>query len=133
MYMNTFGLLKNALDAATLRQQVYANNIANSNTPHYKRQDVVFESHLQKALNGPPTAKMGERHIPLNGSLQGQSIPNVVPQVVTDTTSTIDNNGNNVDTTNEMVRLAENQVKYDTLVQDVTNRLQRLRTAIQGG
>lgn len=131
--MNTLGLLQNALDAATMRQQVYANNIANANTPHYKRQDVVFESHLQNALDTPPPNAMGERHIPLNSNSANQNIPNVVPKIVTDSSTAVDNNGNNVNLTNEMVRLAENQVKYDTLVQDVTDRLRRLRTAIQGG
>lgn len=131
--MNTLQLLQQSINAATMRQQVYANNIANANTPNYKRQDVLFETYFQSAVNAPIQAQMGETHIPISQNGSSSVISDVVPQVVTDTSTTVDNNGNNVDVSNEMASLAENQVRYDTLVQDVTDRLQRLRTAIQGG
>ncbi|WAH35410.1 flagellar basal body rod protein FlgB [Alicyclobacillus dauci] len=131
--MNTMQLLQLSLDTASMRQQVYANNIANAETPNYKRQDVAFETYFQQALENAPQAKPGEYHIPipaLNGN--SSTIPDVQPTIVTDETSKVDNNGNNVDLTSEMTNLAENQVRYNVLVQDVTDRLQRLRTAIQG-
>ncbi|WAH44650.1 flagellar basal body rod protein FlgB [Alicyclobacillus fastidiosus] len=127
-------LLQMSLDAATLRQQVYANNIANAETPGYKRQDVAFETYFQQALNSAPQAQMGETHIPLSTSGSAlNNLPDVQPTVYTDTSSTVDNDGNNVDLSSEMVDIAENQVKYEVLAQDVSTRLQRLTTAIQGG
>lgn len=131
--VNTMQLLQMSLDAATLRQQVYANNIANAETPNYKRQDVAFETYFQQALTANPTEMMGEQHIPLSSSDQVNNLPDVEPTVYTDTSSTVNNNGNNVDLTSEMVDIAENQVKYEVLAQDVSMRLQRLGTAIQGG
>lgn len=133
--MEMMQLLKSSLNAATLRQQVYADNIANAETPNYKRKDVVFETYFQNALQSAPQAQLGETHIPLTSSgvnLNLSTMPNYQPTIVTDTSSSIDNNGNNVDLTSEMSDLAENQVKYETLVQDVTNRIQRTRTAIMG-
>lgn len=130
--MNVFQLLQTSVDAATLRQKVYANNIANANTPNYKRQDVAFETYFQQALQ-TPEAQVGEYHIPLSTGGANLSIPNVSPQVVTDSSTSIDNNGNNADVTSEMTALAQNEVRYDTLVQDISTRLGRLRTAIQGG
>ncbi|MFB5191423.1 flagellar basal body rod protein FlgB [Alicyclobacillus fastidiosus] len=127
-------VLQMSLDAATLRQQVYANNIANAETPNYKRQDVAFETYFQQALNSAPQAQMGETHIPLSTSGSTlNNLPNVQPTVYTDTSSTVDNDGNNVDLSSEMVDVAENQVKYEVLAQDLSTRFQRLTTAIQGG
>ncbi|SDW30358.1 flagellar basal-body rod protein FlgB [Alicyclobacillus hesperidum] len=133
--MNVFQLLQSSINASTLRQSVYANNIANAETPGYKRQDVAFESYLQNALNGTGQALMGQYHIPVGtdeNSVNLNALPNVTPVVYTDNSTTVDNNGNNVDITQEMTLLAENQVRYDTLVQDVSDRITRLRTAITG-
>ena len=43
-------ILDKAADASWMRENVITNNIANIDTPGYKRQDVDFESVLQKAL-----------------------------------------------------------------------------------
>ena len=43
-------VLDKAADAAWLRNEVISNNIANADTPGYKRQDVDFEAQLSKAL-----------------------------------------------------------------------------------
>jgi flagellar basal-body rod protein FlgB len=131
----TFQLLETALRAAQLRQAVYANNIANMDTPGFKRSDVQFESLLQEALQSAPDALTTE-------DTSGSSLPTgwnwsaalaVQPVVTTDSATAVDNNGNNVDVDAEMARLAENQVRYNALLQDVKSRLDRLRSAIEGG
>ncbi|MBX5436043.1 MAG: flagellar basal body rod protein FlgB [Alicyclobacillaceae bacterium] len=111
-----FQVIQNALSAARLRQEVYANNIANAETPGYKRLDVSFETALQSALAG--------------GLTQAAS---VVPQVVQSTSTSVDNNGNNVDMDAEMADLAANQIRYNALVQVLQQDFTRLRTAINGG
>jgi len=130
----TFQLLQSALLAANMRQQVYANNIANAQTPGYKRQDVQFESVLNQTMSAPLPV-MGERSIPIpsSSSLNWMNLTNVKPQIVTDNQSVVQNNGNNVDIDAEMADLAENQIRYNTLIQDVQDRLTQLRTAINGG
>ena len=130
----TFQLLQSALMATNMRQQVYASNIANAQTPGYKRQDVQFETVLANAMS-TPVAKIGERTIPISISNQPnlQEIAQIQPVVVTDNQTKIGNNGNNVDIDSEMANLAQNQIRYNALVQDVQNRISRLRTAINGG
>jgi flagellar basal-body rod protein FlgB len=129
-----FQLLENALNASQMRQQVYANNIANMDTPGFKRQDVAFESLLRNALNSAPvTPGSGEKFIPNQNSINWQAALNVQPQVVQDDSTFVDNNGNNVDVDAEMSRLAENQIEYNVLVQDMQMRLARLKNAINGG
>jgi flagellar basal-body rod protein FlgB len=132
--MAVFQLLTNALQASDLKQKVYANNIANVNTPGYKREDVSFDSVLQQAMTNTGVSALGQEQIPLpsqgagladwSGALQVQ------PTVVQDNSTTVDNNGNNVDIDAEMADLAENQIKYQTLTQDLQSRISRLQTAI---
>ena len=43
-------VLDKALDASALRHEAISNNLANADTPNYKRQDVNFEVQLAKAL-----------------------------------------------------------------------------------
>ena len=47
---NYVDVLTKAADASALRNKTIANNIANIDTPHYKRQDVSFETELRHAL-----------------------------------------------------------------------------------
>ena len=48
---NYINVLDKAADAAWMRNEVISNNIANVNTPNYKRQDVAFEGELSRALS----------------------------------------------------------------------------------
>ena len=43
-------LLANALDGSELRNRVTANNIANANTPDFKRSEVLFEEQLRQLV-----------------------------------------------------------------------------------
>ena len=44
-------VLKAAADASWTREEVLTNNIANVDTPNYKRQDVDFTTYLRSALS----------------------------------------------------------------------------------
>ena len=48
-------VLDRTADASWMRNEVIGNNIANVNTPGYKRQDVDFENELQQALGDSKT------------------------------------------------------------------------------
>lgn len=131
----SFQLLQNALKAANLRQQVYANNIANADTPGFKRSDVRFETMLANALhNGGSTPLNNQQMAPTTGNaVNWTAAASVQPVVTTDTTTSVNNNGNNVNVDDEMVSLAENQLRYNALTEDITLRLARIQTAIKGG
>ena len=49
---NYINVLDKAADAANLRNEVLSNNIANVDTPNYKRKDVSFQNYLEQALIG---------------------------------------------------------------------------------
>ena len=78
-YNQTFDILQRGLDCTTLRHQTIANNIANVNTPHYKRKEVTFEGELHRAIYGPkpiPAQRTDERHLKFKGEI---SLSDVVP------------------------------------------------------
>jgi len=123
--------LRQALNAVALRQQVTAHNIANVNTPGFKRQTVQFEDQLQKALARAHTsgAVTHPRHLPV-----GAAAAPPRPRVVTDRTTSMRNDGNNVDVEREMAILADAETQYAALTQVVSARYRMLRSAMnQGG
>lgn len=129
--------LQSALQASQMRQEVYANNIANANTPGYKRQTVKFDSLLQAQLAKDGYLSGANRGLPMAanspldlGGLQGSAVVN--PVVQTDTASSVSANGNNVNLNAEMSGLAVNQINYGALVQELTDQFSMLRTAIIG-
>lgn len=141
----TLTALQRSLDAASLRQQVISNNLANANTPGYKASHVVFESLLQQALDGGETpvpqllpVATNPRHFGLSAEAASRLLPadpvkDVTPQVVRETGTSVRNDGNNVDVEREIADLTENSLVYSALVSQVNTRFQWLRTAIFEG
>ncbi|WP_245926251.1 flagellar basal body rod protein FlgB [Sulfoacidibacillus thermotolerans] len=138
LYMNA---MQSALNASLVRQQVYANNIANVNTPGYKREQVHFDSLLQSQLAASGFSGSGSAKLPLEANnprdLGGNyftpaSLGAVAPVISTDTSTAVGPNGNNVNVDAEMSALAENQIGYGALVQDMNDQFTMLRTAILG-
>ncbi len=127
-----FQRLENAINAASMRHRVLSNNIANVDTPYYKRSDVAFEEMLTQAIGSQGSRALAgkltdPRHIPINGAY-----PSPSPQVVTDESTAINNNRNNVDMDKEMALLAENQLRYNLLSQQVSHEAKMMRIGIQG-
>lgn len=128
-----FGLLEKSLAAASVRQRVSANNIANANTPGFKKSDVVFEDLLQQALAGGPGLRQARTH-EYHLSKTALTAEQVQPQIVTSNATAIRNDGNNVDIEAEMANIAQNNLYYNALAQQLSARLSSLKTAIgQGG
>ena len=128
-----FNVLERTLDATAIRQKVIANNIANVDTPYFKRSDVVFEELLQENLSTQTTKAIeGYRTDPRHFYIgQNASFPN--PQIIQDQKSSVNNNLNNVDIDYEMSLMAKNQLKYNTLIQQMNHELKQMRIAIEGG
>ena len=123
--------MERALDAAMLRQRVIANNIANADTPNFKRSEVRFEELFAKELEAVKAPKFSAyRTHPKHFPITGPHSPGVTPQIVTDETTAMNNNNNNVDIEYEMALMANNQIYYNTLIQQVTNEIRKIRTAI---
>lgn len=126
-----FQRLETALQAANLRQGVLVNNIANVDTPYFKRSGVSFESLLQQEMSGATKTLEGRRThskhfaIGLSARLPG-------PEVHTDQSTMMNNNQNNVDIDSEMTQLAENQLRYNSYIEQVNYQIKMKRTALEG-
>lgn len=125
-YVNVLG---KAADGAWLRNEVIANNIANVNTPLYKRKDVSFESELQNALSASKFKDLDSKVSQLN---ENNRLARIEPRVYTDSAGySYRLDGNNVDIDTENVELASNQIKYNGIVQSIDNQFSNLKTVIK--
>ncbi len=128
--MNNIGILQSALDASSLRQQVISNNIANADTPGFKAQQVAFEDLLKQHLSNQSNFvgnRTDPRHIVIGDPTVGPT-----PQIVENTDTVMQNNGNNVDIDQEMTNLSKNGLWYYTLTQQLDSQFQQLSIAITG-
>ena len=123
-------LMQDALNASSLRQQVISNNIANVNTPGFKKSEVNFEDQLQAAIDseskGNVLARTHERHLPAQSAA-------VKPQINKLTNTTLRLDGNNVDIDEEMAQLAKNNIYYDAMAQSAQHYFSVLKSCIAGG
>ena len=107
--METYSLIKMGLDATELRSRVIANNIANINTPNYKRKYVTFEETLKDSINKKPKI-----------------------EVKTDENSKLRVDGNNVDLEKEKVNQAATTLEYNALITLTNIKLGMARSVITG-
>jgi len=110
---------KKMLDATVLRHEAIASNIANLETPHYKRLEVArsFTTELREALASKSTAR----------------IASLRPHLAVDETAVSPNrDGNTVQLENELLQLNQNFVEHSLETQLITGALLRLKLAITG-
>ncbi len=118
-------VLDKAADASWLRNEAISNNIANVDTPNYKRQDVAFESELKKALGY-------NRYQTMDSKVDNVKTSRLNPQVYTDYSDySYRLDGNNVDIENENVMLAENQLKYQGLLTSINQEFTNLQSVMR--
>lgn len=127
-FMRTQDILQRSMSASLIRQEVIANNIANADTPNFKRSDVAFESELARALSSCdprpfPEAITDKRHIPF---FRLRDYREIKPIVYVDYTTTYRNDGNNVDIEKEMVDAKENALRYTAMAQRVSDNFKLL-------
>ena len=122
---NYVNVLDKAADAAWLRNEVIANNIANATTPGYKRQDVSFEEHLNRALR-PLRFKS------LDVKVDNMNLSRLKPKVYTDSPNfSYRLDRNNVDPDTEGVMLAANQLKYNGLITSINQEFSNLKMVMK--
>ena len=128
IHTNSFdyiNVLDKAADASWLRNEAIANNIANADTPGYKRQDVAFESELEKALGKRRYESMDSKVERIRGrSIEAQPYTDYA-----DYSYRLD--GNNVDVESENVMLAENQLKYQGLLAGINQEFANLQAVMK--
>lgn len=119
-------VLDKAADAAALRHQVLSNNIANDDTPGFKRQDVAFESELKKALGKVTDDTNIDKRV---GNIKTEQLKANIYTDMEGYSYRLD--GNNVDIETENVKLAENQIKYQGLLDSITQEFNNLKTVMR--
>ncbi|MBR2733056.1 MAG: flagellar basal body rod protein FlgB [Selenomonadaceae bacterium] len=126
-----FNYLPRAMTAATIRQEVIANNIANVNTPNYRKSVVNFEELLAREIYGEePDGKLKmyrthDKHLPPT-PLKFHAEPTIIE----DTTNIMRVDNNNVDIDIEMATLAKNQLYYNALATELGAHVTRMKNAI---
>lgn len=122
----SLNLMKRALDTYWLRNSLISNNIANVDTPNYKRYDVDFS----KVFDAATTMRLkttDDRHIDTYANAEENGV------IVRDNSTSQRLDGNNVDIDEEMSLLAQNTLLYNSLVQQLGNEYRRIRLAINEG
>ncbi|MBR6003500.1 MAG: flagellar basal body rod protein FlgB [Lachnospiraceae bacterium] len=118
-------VLDKAADASWLRNQAIANNIANVDTPGYKREDITFEKELKKALKYSHFDTMDAKVKNLRtDQLQARTYKDY-----NSLSYRLDKNNVDIDTENEM--LAKNQLVYEGLMNGISSEFSNLRTAMK--
>ncbi len=115
---NYINLLSKAADASWVRNTVLNNNLANVSTPGFKRSDIAFEDYLKKELSSAGTNVF-------------------MDQAVAGVTTYVDQkelsyrlDGNNVDVDVENANLAQNSIRYYTLLDSITQEFSRIRMVL---
>lgn len=108
-------LLVRLMDAAELRHSVISHNLANVNTPGYRRLEVVFDDLLDEA-----------------GRSSAESASRAEPVVREEAGLPVRADGNNVDIDREAVQLDKNALTYQTYAELLAAHMQMMRRAIEG-
>ncbi len=130
MFDLTFSILPQAMNAASVRNSVIAQNIANQSTPDYKRKYVTFEEEFQKALgSSDEIALKTNKSSHINNT---PSLSQVQPQILQDASRSNREDGNNVNVDVESVNMYINGMYYNGLTRLMNYSIQRYNTVIKG-
>lgn len=126
-----YKVLETSINGATLKQQVLSNNIANVDTPGFKRSDVEFKSLLKQSLQqGGVSGKLThQKHIPIGKA----TVSNVSPKVFLDKRTSMRLDGNNVDIELESAEMAKNTIYHSAMTQQLVNKFNSLHSVISEG
>ena len=114
-------VLDKTADAAWTRHEIISNNIANADTPGYKRQDINFEGELRRALGN-------SRYTSVDAKVSGLKANRLKARTYKDYTNySYRTDGNNVDPDTENVMLASNQLKYNAIMTGINQEFANLK------
>ncbi len=116
----SFNLLHQGMDAVWKKQTVTLQNIANVETPGYKSKYVDFETIYTMLKDSA-------------GNSTGKVAAQLKAVIKEDTTTSLREDGNNVDVDKESLNLARAQIEYDYYQSKITHRLNCLQHVISEG
>lgn len=122
---NYINVLNKAANASFLRNELIVNNIANNDTPGFKRQDITFEEYLQHEI------RKSAPDNDLNRRVANVNLKRLTPSVYTDQSElSYRLDGNNVDINTENANLAENQIRYYMLLDSMSQEFSRIKSVL---
>lgn len=128
---SNFNYMPRAMTAASIRQEVIANNVANVNTPNFKKSVVEFEELLAREIYGEDDdgklklVRTHDNHLPI------EQLPfHAEPTITQDNSTTMRVDDNNVDIDIEMASLAKNQLYFNAIATEFGGHVSRLKNAI---
>lgn len=120
-------VMDKAADASWKRETLLTNNVSNMDTPGYKRQDLDFQSALDRELGRTKYAPLDQRIRRLNTDLSGLTVSPYTDH--SHFSYRLD--GNNVDPDTEPVELASEQLRYELITESVSEEFKRIQAAIK--
>ena len=113
-------LLEKCLSWQSRRQEIIAGNIANLDTPRYRRRELDFHQALTAHLRGNPKVSLAATH---PGHYKGNQFPEL---------GLVKESQEGPDLDLEMVEMAKNQVGYQASVEMLIKKLDQVRSVIDG-
>ena len=107
------------------RNNILASNIANAATPNYKARDISFEDEINKASNNGSMKSTHNNHIAYNSGNSFNEASYREPLVIA-----LD--GNTVELAVEQMQFSENTMRYQTTVNFLNGKIQKIMSAIKG-
>lgn len=111
---NIIDLIEAGIKAEGLRQKTIANNVANLETPGYRRIDVKFEEVLAKSLASSELIDLND----------------IAPEVYQPENTPIRPNGNDVNLESEVGAMIKNNLRHKTFIRLLSNRYKQIELAI---
>lgn len=117
-------VLDKAADASWLREATITNNLANVDTPGFKRKDVDFEGVLKTELGR-------SKYVTLDQKVKDLHMNHLNATAYTDSSNfSYRLDGNNVDVDTEQVELASEQLRYTALTDNITHEISRFKSVL---
>lgn len=132
LFDSNMKVLEKGLDAYSKRAEALANNIANVNTPNYKRKDIQFESFLEKVLRDDGSSIIGkrtdEKHFQIG---RENNLDGVEANFIEENSTVMRFDGNNVDIEKEKVEQTKNNIRYQFATNKISSSFSLLRSVIR--
>jgi len=111
---NIIGIIDAGIKAESLRQKAIANNVANAETPGYRRIDVKFEELLAK-------------HLGKDGEVE---LTDIQPEIYQPKETAVKSNGNDVNWQNEVGNMVKNSLRHKAYVRLLEKKYRQIELAI---
>lgn len=126
-------ILERGLDASVVRREVIADNIANADTPFFKRSEVSFESQMARAIASEqepefPALMTDERHMSFEDVIDYQGVK---ARINVEYDTVYRNDKNNVDIEKEMIIATKNAMHYNAMMEIYNRNIRVLDTVLR--